>query len=123
MTAKIKAGLRRISELVSSENREALMLLLRELLYILRHGRFRSIKGNIELGSESPHIMGQLLSILSLAYPLYGSDELKVTPYFDRDRLLGELHIKGHLRLFHVLMSLIRILKNKKLRSILLERD
>lgn len=107
-------------ELTKEENMDALKLLLRETAYLLRHSRFRSVKGEMEIGIEDPYLMGQILSALSFLYPLYGKNqELSITPYFDRKELSGEIKIKGHLRLIHVVKAMIRLLMNKRIRSMI----
>ncbi len=114
--AKLKRVARWLSE---EENRDSLQLVLRETGYLLRHGRFRAIYGSLRFGLSDPYLMGKLLSLLSIFYPVYGKD-LALYPEFEKDCFDGELHVRGYIRLWHVLVVLIRLLLNRQIRTLLL---
>lgn len=118
-----RTELKRIARWLSEEeNRESLQLVLREAAYLLKHGRFRRLYGKLHFGLSDPYLMGKLLSLLSIFYPVYGR-ELALYPEFERDCFDGELHVRGHIRLWHVLMAAIRLLLNRQLRTLLLGGD
>lgn len=91
---------------------------IRKLLKVLR---FRRVKGDITFGTDDPYTVGQVLSLIGLMYPKYGGN-LSVTPVFDRNVFYGELMIKGHLRLIHVVIALIVVLKDRYLRELFFSR-
>ena len=103
------------------ENRTALKLLINKTKYLLRHYRFRKLKGHFTYGSEDPSSVGNLMAFLSLIYPMYG-ENFFIEPVFDRDILKGELEFKGRIRLIHLLLALIELLLNKKIRRFVFER-
>ena len=115
--------LKRVARWLSeAENRESLQLVLRETGYLLRHGRFRRLYGSLRFGLSDPYLMGRLLSLLSIFYPVYGR-ELALYPEFEKDCFAGELHVRGHIRLWHVLVAAIRLLLNRQIRALLLGGD
>lgn len=118
-----RTELKRIARWLSEEeNRESLQLVLRETGYLLRHGRFRKLYGSLHFGLSDPYLMGKLLSLLSIFYPVYGG-ELALYPEFEQDCFDGELHVRGYIRLWHVLMTAIRLLLNRQIRTLLLGGD
>lgn len=112
----------RLRTLLREENREALLLFLRECGRLLRHARFRELSGTAELGMEDPYRMGQLLSLCSILFPFYG-EQLTITPYFDRNELSGRVRARGRLRLIHLLLALFRLLRNREIRALLFPGD
>lgn len=118
-----RTELKRVARWLSeAENRESLQLVLRETGYLLRHGRFRRLYGSLRFGLSDPYLMGRLLSLLSIFYPVYGR-ELALYPEFEKDCFAGELHVRGHIRLWHVLVAVIRLLLNRQIRALLLGGD
>lgn len=117
--AKLKQVARWLSE---AENRESLQLVLQQAGYLLRHGRFRRLYGSLRFGLSDSYLMGKLLSLLSIFYPAYGR-ELALYPEFEHDCFDGELHVRGYIRLWHVLMVVIRLLLNRQIRTLLLGGD
>ncbi len=102
------------------ENQKVLALLISCTKNLLHHLRPRKLRGELTIGSEDPELMGRILGVLSLFYPLYSEDVI-LRPQFDRTVFYGELQAKGHFRLIHPVISLLRILMNRKLRHIIFE--
>lgn len=52
---------------------------------------------------------------------LYGvyPEKLNIVPDFDEKRFEGELHVKGRLRLIHVLIIVVRLFADKDVRYII----
>lgn len=115
---RIRDAAGRLRMLLREENREALLLLLRECGRLLHYARFRELTGVAELGMEDPYRMGQVLSLCSFLFPLYG-EQLTLTPYFDRNELSGRVRARGQLRLIHLLLALFRLLRNREIRVLL----
>lgn len=121
--------IKRICEKVSSlreavedeENQKAFRLLLSRVKYLLHHLRFRRFEGRLEFGFDDPAMMGRILCVLSLFYPLYG-ESFTITPVFDHTLFEGEIALKGHVRLIHILIAGIQLMMNKKIRGLVLDR-
>lgn len=121
--------IKRICEKVSSlreavedeENQKAFRLLLSRVKYLLHHLRFRRFEGWLQFGFDDPAMMGRILGVLSLFYPLYG-ESFTITPVFDHMLFEGEIALKGHVRLIHILIAGIQLMMNKEIRGLVLDR-
>lgn len=121
--------IKRICEKLSSlreavedeENQKAFRLLLSRVKYLLHHLRFRRFEGRLVFGFDDPAMMGRILGVLSLFYPLYG-ESFTITPAFDHTLFEGEIALKGHVRLIHILIAGIQLMMNKKIRGLVLDR-
>ena len=121
--------IKRICEKVSSlreavedeENQKAFRLLLSRVKYLLHHLRFRRFEGGLVFGFDDPAMMGRILGVLSLFYPLY-VESFTITPVFDHTLFEGEVALKGHVRLIHILIAGIQLMMNKKIRGLVLDR-
>ena len=103
------------------ENQKAFRLLISRVKYLLHHLRFRKFEGRLRFGFDDPAMMGRILGVLSLFYPLYG-ESFTLTPVFDHAVFEGEIALKGHVRLIHILIAAIQLLMNKKIRGLVLDR-
>lgn len=121
--------IKRICEKVSSlreavedeGNQKAFRLLISRAKYLLHHLRFRKFDGQLTFGFDDPAMMGRILGVLSLFYPLYG-ESFTITPVFDHRLFEGEIALKGHVRLIHILIAGIQLMMNKKIRGLVLDR-
>lgn len=103
------------------EYQKAFRLLLSRMKYLLHHLRFRRFEGRLAFGFDDPAMMGRMLAVLSLFYPLYG-ECFTITPVFDHTVFEGEIALKGHVRLIHILIAAIQLMMNKKIRGLVLDR-
>lgn len=103
------------------ENQKALRLLISRVKYLLHHLRFRKFEGRLKFGFDDPAMMGRILGVLSLFYPLYG-ESFTLTPVFDHTVFEGEIALKGYVRLIHILIAAIQLMMNKKIRGLVLDR-
>ena len=106
---------------VDEENQKAVRLLISRVKYLLHHLRFRKFEGRLAFGFEDPAMVGRTLAVLSLFYPLYG-ERFTITPVFDHTLFEGEITLKGHVRLIHILIAGIQLMMNKKIRGLVLDR-
>ena len=127
--SSIADRIKRICEKLSSlreavedeENQKAFLLLVSRVKYLLHHLRFRRFEGRLQFGFDDPAMMGRILGVLSLFYPLYG-ENFTITPVFDHTLFEGEIALKGHVRLVHILIAAIQLMMNKKIRGLVLDR-
>ena len=99
------------------ENQKAVGLLVKNVRYLIKHYKFRVLKGHFVYGSEDPATVGQVLMYLSLLHPLYGR-EFSIEPVFNRPVMKGDMNFKGHIRLIHLLVSIVELMMNKKIRLV-----
>lgn len=89
--------------------------LIKEASYLWKRSRPCKIKGTLHFGLWDPAATGILMGMLSMLYAWYPED-FTLDPDFDQLILKGELHIKGHIRLYPFCLSAWRIWRNKDVR-------
>ena len=95
---------------------EAFKIIKKELGILARHLRPRRIRGFVRFGFEDPYRTGQVLAGLSILYPFYG-ENVEIDPDFEQKILVGDLYIKGHIRMVHLAALLWRLFFNRYVRK------
>ena len=95
---------------------EAFKIVKKELGILARHLRPRRIRGFVRFGFEDPYRTGQVLAGLSVLYPFYG-EHVEIYPDFEQKILVGDLFIKGHIRMVHLVALLWRLFFNRYVRK------
>ena len=113
-TEKIKAAL------TDEHNRNSVSVIWRELKYLLKHSRFRKIDTELNFALWEPSATGQALGILAMFPAIYQYD-IGIYPDFEADKtyVKGTFLVKGHIRVVHVLISGIRMLKERDIRNLI----
>ncbi len=93
-------------------------LLWRQLKKLLRHIKPRKVEGDVKFGFDDPYITGRILVAISPFYGLYG-ESFTVTPVFDESVIEGKVRLKGRVRVFTVLVIIIRMMMDKNFRYLL----
>ena len=108
--------------LFREENKSVLLAVLAELKYLLGHFRFRKLFADIQFCAGDPAATGQALGILSMLPFLYGK-QVAVFPDFEGEKayVRGEVSLKGRMRVIHFAASLVRLWKEKEVRSFIRE--
>lgn len=109
---KIKAAL------TDEYNRNSVSAIWKELKYLLKHSRFRKIDTELNFALWEPSATGQALGILAMFPAIYQYD-IGIYPDFEADKtyVKGTFLVKGRIRLVHVLISGIRLLKERDIRN------
>lgn len=94
---------------------EAFKFVKKEFGILARHLRPRRIRGVVTFGFEDPYRTGQVLAGLSILYPFYG-ENVEIYPDFEQKILVGDLYIKGHIRMVHLASLLCRLFFNRYIR-------
>lgn len=118
---KICKNVNDLKEFISDDNtKEAFGFLKEEALLLLKHIRPRSIKGYVHFGFDNPSYTGNLLGLIYMI--LRGSPkEFRINPDFENKVFDGEIHAKGRVQCYLLLIIGIRLYKNDNLK-LLLER-
>lgn len=95
--------------LQEEQNRIGIKLIWISVKKLAKHCFPKKIKGNITFGTGDPCSTGQLLGFFSLIYGLYG-DYIQIIPDFEHSLLLGEIKAKGRLRIFTLLILILKVL-------------
>ncbi len=118
---KICKNVNDLKEFISDDNtKEAFGFLKKEALILLKHIRPRRIKGYVHFGFDDPSYTGNLLGLIYMI--LRGSPkEFRINPDFENKVFDGEIHAKGKVQCYLLLIIGIRLYKNDNLK-LLLER-
>ncbi len=118
---KICKNVNDLKEFISDDNtKEAFGFLKKETFILLKHIRPRRIKGYVHFGFDDPSYTGNLLGLIYMI--LRGSPkEFRINPDFENKVFDGEIHAKGRVQCYLLLIIGIRLYKNDNLK-LLLER-
>ena len=121
---RIKRLLRQKDEVLrilsKTESKQAISFVWDKLKKTLRHILPRKVKGYLIYGSDDPATTGQVLGVISIFYAAMGP-MLKIVPDFEKKRLECDLEFKGRLRVFTLLVILIKLYFNKELKKLIEE--
>lgn len=111
---KIKAAL------TDEHNHKVVSVIWRELKYLLKHSRFRKIDTELNFALWEPSATGQALGVISMFSAFYQYN-IGIYPDFESDKtyVKGTFLVKGHIRLVHVLISGIRLVKERDVRNLI----
>lgn len=101
-------------------NKNVFVKIWKELRFLLRHFSPRKAKGELTFGMTDPAQTGQVLGALSVL-PFWARYRINICPDFEAERFFveGKLWMKGHIRLWHFLLSVVRLIKDKNVRRLL----
>ncbi|MEG0806479.1 MAG: hypothetical protein RR364_09170 [Lachnospiraceae bacterium] len=96
---------------------------LHQLGYLWKHLCPRRIKANLSFSMEDPSYTGWTLGIISLI-PAFYKKGVSIQPDFTKEEWWAEgaLELKGHLRLYHVLVVIVKLMIDQQVRTILKNR-
>lgn len=122
---KIKQEKRKIDfafikqELTDEHNKSVVKKFFTELLYLLRHFKFRKIITDLRFSTGDPAYTGQVLGILCMIPMLYRYD-FKIVPDFEGEEayIKGTFLVSGKVRLIHILITCLRLIFDKEVRLI-----
>lgn len=84
------------------------------LVYILP----TKIKGSVKFGMEDPETTGKALGVICMFYGLYG-EKVDIIPDFENKVFEADLHFKGRIRLYRVLIAAYKLWKNEWIKKLL----
>lgn len=99
------------------KNKRAFDLIRRELLHMWKQIRPKKMSVSCHFGFEDPSVTGQVLAAGAAFYPLY-RDKIRLYPDFSQKVLMAEGNLRGRIRIFPLLLIIIRLWKNKQIRNI-----
>lgn len=113
----IREKKRALQEFMKDErNKEALRLIIRQLKYLWRKIRPGKLVISCHFGFDDPALTGQALAAASVLYPFY-RDNIRLYPDFEKKTLSGEFYLKGRIRIFPMLLIIIRLWRNRQIRG------
>ena len=111
----------KVKEIVTdTKNQYAVRRLWEELLYLLKHFGFRKIHTELTFALADPALTGQVLGVLCMMPFLYQYD-FHIFPDFESESyyIRGSYDVKGRIQLIFLLVTAIRLLADKDIRSFL----
>ena len=111
----------KVKEIVTdTKNQYAVRRLWEELLYLLKHFGFRKIHTELTFALADPALTGQVLGVLCMVPFLYQYD-FHIFPDFESESfyIRGSYDVKGRIQLIFLLVTAIRLLTDKDIRSFL----
>ncbi len=119
----LKKGKELWHTITQEENKATAKSALGELIYLLKHFRVRKIQSELTFSAGNPALTGQVLGVLCLIPFLYQKG-VHITPDFEAEKwyVRGRINGTGHMRLVHVLRSLIRLWKDENIRKLIKNR-
>lgn len=116
---KICDKIKQILELLKEEETKALLEQVKQRIgRILWSIRPRKLRAEITYGTGEPDITGYLYGIYGILSPKLGS-YVQVTPDFTGLMLEGTFYAAGHVLIIHLLVNLLGIMLDKRLRRFL----
>lgn len=91
------------------------------LIKLLKHIFPRKIRANIQIGFDEPHITGQMLGYIAMAYGTFGinPEHIVIDPYFDKKILQGHIRIRGRFVIGIVIYYALRFYFKKEIHDII----
>ena len=111
----------KVKEIVTdTKNQYAVRRLWEELLYLLKHFGFRKIHTELTFALADPALTGQVLGVLCMMPFLYQYD-FHIFPDFESESyyIRGSYDVMGRIQLIFLLVTAIRLLADKDIRSFL----
>lgn len=102
------------------DGKAAFRKVISQIKYFWRKMKPSKLEGTVIFGTGDPASTGQALGVLGMLYGVLPK-EMEIVPDFEEERYEGKLHIKGKIRLIHVLIIAIRLLFDRNVRTIVKE--
>lgn len=118
--------IRNIEEIISyytgvlqrEETKQAVRLVLNQLMKIMRHVLPRKMDVRLVIGTGDPASTGQIMALQGMLYPIL-QDRVCIVPDFEEKHVEGTFHIKGHITVFRLLVCALRVVISKNFRQLI----
>ena len=101
----------------SPRGQSAVKLTFSQLWVLLKKIKPSKIEGDVIFGTGDPAATGQAIGAIAALYGFLPK-KLHITPDFEEERYEGKLHIKGKLRLIHVVIIALKLIVDKNFRYV-----
>lgn len=116
LSVKHKVGL--ILDFLKDEiNKKAFRISYASLIKLLKHILPVKFKAHVTFGTGDPCSTGKALGLFGFLYGFYG-EHVSITPDFENKVLEGNLYARGRIRLFTILIIVIKLLLDKKVKQL-----
>lgn len=98
------------------QTKEAISFLKEQTNALFRYIKPRKVTGRLKFGTGNPASTGEILGIIYIFYK-GANDKFIIEPDFDNKVLEGEIHLKGRITVFSMLIIAIKLYRNKNLKD------
>lgn len=116
---KASALLKKIN---NPQNRELVRFLWEQAQLLLRKLKPDKCRGYVHFGTDDVELTGKIAMYAAVLYGFMGLD-IQVVPDFNHAVLEAKLDIKGHIRLFGILVIALRVYRNRLFRKKILKKE
>ncbi len=116
----VKEKFQNIKNMILDEtNKSAVGKIWRVFRYLVRHLSPRKVSGELAFGMADPARTGKILGVLS-TIPFWARYKINIYPDFQTEHFYveGKLQMRGHIRLWHFILSVFRLFIDKELRLV-----
>ena len=99
------------------EGKAAVNKVFGQIWYLLMKIKPSKIEGDVILGTGDPATTGQMIGAIAAVYGFF-PEKLHITPDFEEKKYEGNIHIKGKLRLIHVVIIAVRLIADRNFRYV-----
>ena len=99
------------------EGKAAVKNVFSQLWYLLKKIKPSKIEGDIVFGTGDPATTGQAIGAIAAVYGFF-PEKFHITPDFEEQKYEGTLHVKGKLRLIHVVKIIVKLIADKNFRYV-----
>jgi hypothetical protein len=99
------------------ETKDALNNVFGQLLYLLKKIKPSKIEGDLVFGTGDPATTGQAIGAIAALYGFF-PEKLHITPDFEEKKYEGNIHVKGKLRLIHVVIIAVKLIADRNFRYV-----
>ena len=99
------------------EGKETVKIVFGQLWYLLKKMKPSKIQGDIVFGTGDPATTGQVIGAIAAVYGFF-PEKLHITPDFDEKKYEGNIHVKGKLRLIHVVIIAVKLIADRNFRYV-----
>lgn len=116
---KIKDNIRYYLEVLQLESTKlAFVTCQKQLGYVLRRLSPRNFQVNLHLGFDDPAVMGEVLAIWGMLYPIHLGN-IDIQPEFDRVVMEGDFSFRGRISVFVFVRTACILFFNKNIKNLL----
>lgn len=98
------------------QTKEAISFLKKQAGTLFKYIKPRKITGRLKFGTGSPASTGEILGIIYIFYK-GANEKFIIEPDFDNKVLEGEIHLKGRITVFSMLIIALKLYRNKNLKN------
>lgn len=99
------------------EGKAAVKNVFSQIWYLLKKIKPSKIEGDVVFGTGDPASTGQAIGAIAALYGFL-PEKLHITPDFEEKKYEGNIHVKGKLRLIHVIIIAVKLISDRNFRYV-----